>query len=572
MTSNAPIATTPDAAIEERALLGRMLIARELIGEADLERALDLQGSMGGRIGSLLVRIGALSEEQLLAVLSDQLDFPLVGRDVVLPELEAWVLPGDEPVSIDWMQDRGVLLWQDPEGEVICASRDPLEPSLREAIDYLFPAVPVRHALAPAQLMDGTLDKLANGLLSASQGGDDVRHLRELAEEAPVVELVNSLMAQAVEQRASDIHLEPDEHEFFVRFRIDGVLYTRLRLPRERFNAVASRLKLISGMDIAERRLPQDGRLSVRASGQAMDIRASALPGVHGESIVLRLLPKERKDLGLERLGMAPDHLALLREWSREAHGIILVTGPTGSGKSTTLYATLAAADDGMKKIITVEDPVEFQLPRITQIQTHADIGLTFAGALRSILRQDPDVIMVGEIRDRETAEIAIQSALTGHLVLSTVHTNDAIGAFTRLIDMGVEPFLVATPVKGLQAQRLVRRLCPHCARPAPHVLPAIVAEAAQWAARVLGDEPMRWHEPVGCARCQNTGYRGRIGIYELIPVDETMQQAVVAGTGHAELKAMARARGHRFLREDGLLKAWQGLTSVDEVLRVTAV
>ncbi|QNN47847.1 Flp pilus assembly complex ATPase component TadA [Thermomonas brevis] len=572
MTSIVPIATVSDVAAGESALLGQMLIARDLIGVADLERALELQASMGGRIGNLLVRIGALSEEQLLAVLSDQLGFPLAGRDVALPELDAWVIPGDEPVPVDWMQDRGVLLWQDPEGETICASRDPLEPSLREAIDYLFPSTPVRHVLAPAQLMDNTLDKLANGLLSATQGGDDVRHLRELAEEAPVVELVNSLLAQAVEQRASDIHLEPDEHEFFVRFRIDGVLYTRLQLPRERFNAVASRLKLISGMDIAERRLPQDGRLSVRASGQAMDIRASALPGVHGESIVLRLLPKERKDLGLERLGMESDHLALLHDWSREAHGIILVTGPTGSGKSTTLYATLAAADDGMKKIITVEDPVEFQLPRITQIQTHADIGLTFAGALRSILRQDPDVIMVGEIRDRETAEIAIQSALTGHLVLSTVHTNDAIGAFTRLIDMGVEPFLVATPVKGLQAQRLVRRLCPHCARPAAHVLPAIVEEAAQWAVRVLGDVPMRWHEPVGCARCQHSGYRGRVGIYELIPVDEAMQQAVVAGAGHAELKAMARTRGYRFLREDGLLKAWQGLTSVDEVLRVTAV
>ena len=563
----------PEADGPRGAMIGQMLIARGLVGPADLERALELQADMGGRIGSLLVRIGALSEEQLLAVLSEQLEIPLAGRDVVLPELDAWVVPGDEPVAVDWMQDRGVLLWQDPEGGVICASRDPLDPALREAIDYLFPSVPVRHALAPAQLMENMLEKLASGLLAANQGGDDVRHLRELAEEAPVVELVNSLMAQAVEQRASDIHLEPGEHDFYVRFRIDGVLYTRLQLPRERFNAVASRLKLISGMDIAERRLPQDGRLSMRASGQAMDIRASALPGVHGESIVLRLLPKERKDLGLERLGMAPDHLAMLSAWSREAHGIILVTGPTGSGKSTTLYATLAAADDGMKKIITVEDPVEFQLPRITQIQTHADIGLTFAGALRSILRQDPDVIMVGEIRDRETAEIAIQSALTGHLVLSTVHTNDSIGAFTRLIDMGVEPFLVATPLKGLQAQRLVRRLCPHCARPAAQVLPAIVEEAGRWAARVLGEGVAPdWREAVGCAECQHTGYRGRIGIYELVPVDEAMQQAVVSGSSHAQLRAMARERGHRFLREDGLIKAWQGLTSVDEVLRVTAV
>lgn len=553
-------------------LLGQLLIARGAIGAADLDRALELQSNVGGRLGSLLVRTGALSEEQLLDVLAEQLRLPLAGRDIALPELEAWLVPGEDPLSVDWMQDREALLWQDPEGGIWCASRDPLDTALQEALAYLFPGIAVGNVLAATQLMESTLDKLASGLISGSYAGDDVRHLRELAEEAPVVELVNSLMAQAVEQRASDIHLEPDEHQFVVRFRIDGVLYLRLQLPRERFNAVASRLKLISGMDIAERRLPQDGRLSTRASGQAMDIRASALPGVHGESIVLRLLPKERKDLGLERLGMAPDHLALLGAWSREAHGIILVTGPTGSGKSTTLYATLSAADDGMKKIITVEDPVEFQLPRITQIQTHADIGLTFAGALRSILRQDPDVIMVGEIRDRETAEIAIQSALTGHLVLSTVHTNDALGAFTRLIDMGVEPFLVATPVKGVQAQRLVRRLCPHCARPTAHVLPAIVDEAAQWAAKVLADVPARWHEPVGCSQCQHTGYRGRVGIYELVPVDEQMQQAVVSGASHAELKAMARARGCRFLREDGLLKAWQGLTSVDEVLRVTAV
>ena len=571
MTDVTDIVEPVEAANPE--LLGQVLIARGAIGAADLERALELQASVGGRLGSLLIRIGALSEDQLLDALSAQLQLPLLGRDVQMPEVEAWVVPGEPPVSVDWMQDREVLLWADAQGQVWCGSRDPLDPTLQEVMDYLYPAQQVRYALGSAQLMESTLDKLAHGLIGASYSGDDVRHLRELAEEAPVVELVNSLMAQAVEQRASDIHLEPGEHEFVVRFRIDGVLYARLQLPRERFNAVASRLKLISGMDIAERRLPQDGRMSVRASGQAMDIRASALPGVHGESIVLRLLPKERKDLGLERLGMAPDHLQVLSAWSREAHGIILVTGPTGSGKSTTLYATLAAADDGMKKIITVEDPVEFQLPRITQIQTHAEIGLTFAGALRSILRQDPDVIMIGEIRDRETAEIAIQSALTGHLVLSTVHTNDALGAFTRLIDMGVEPFLVATPLKGLQAQRLVRRLCPHCSRPAEHVLPAIADEAGQWAHRVLGvDSVAQWREPVGCAQCQHTGYRGRVGIYELVPVDEAMQQAVVAGATHAQLRAMARERGFRFLREDGLIKAWQGLTSVDEVLRVTAV
>ena len=549
------------------ARLGDLLLARELVRAADLARALDLQAAMGGRLGQLLVRIGALSEDQLLDVLSGQLDLPVLGRDTVPPvDPDAFGGTAAAGLSPEWMLDQQVLLWS--EGDTFYyASRDPLQPALQEALAYALPAVTLQPVLAASQALEHALDALDQSR-RAGAGAEDVRHLRELAEEAPVVEVVNNVLSQAVEQRASDIHLEPGEHQFAVRYRIDGVLYSRLTLPRERFNAVASRLKLISGMDIAERRLPQDGRLSVRVSGQAMDVRASALPGVHGESIVLRLLPKERRDLGLERLGMEPDHLATLGAWTREAHGIVLVTGPTGSGKSTTLYAALAASNDGMKKIITVEDPVEFQLPGITQVQAHADIGLDFANVLRSILRQDPDVVMIGEIRDRETAEIAIQAALTGHLVLSTVHTNDSLGAFTRLVDMGVEPFLVATPIKGVQAQRLVRRLCPHCARPA-QVLPSVAEEAAGWAARVLGDVPPQWMEAVGCTQCQQTGFRGRVGIYELVPVDDEMRQAVVSGASHPELRRMARAQGHRLLREDGLLKAWRGVTSVDEVLRV---
>lgn len=561
---------TPPPSAPQR--LGDLLIAQGLVRATDLERALSLQEQMGGRLGALLVRTGALSEEQLLDVLSKQLALPLLGRDVSLPaDPSTWHLPEGDGPSVDWMLDQQVLLWEDEAGQRSCASRDPLSPTLIEALAYALPSAPPRMVLVSAQVLDRALDVLARRNTDAGSPPHDVRHLRELAEEAPVVELVNNLLAQAVEQRASDIHLEPGEHAFHVRFRVDGVLYARLELPRERFDAVASRLKLIAGMDIAERRLPQDGRMSTRVSGHAIDVRASALPGVHGESIVLRLLPKERKDLGLPRLGMEADHLALLQSWTREAHGIVLVTGPTGSGKSTTLYAALAASNDGMKKIITVEDPVEFQLPNITQIQTHADIGLNFANVLRSILRQDPDVIMVGEIRDRETAEIAIQAALTGHLVLSTVHTNDALGAFTRLIDMGVEPFLVASPVLGLQAQRLVRRLCEHCAIPAVSVLPAIATEAARWAERILGGTPPRWRAPAGCSHCQGTGYRGRLGIYELIDVDGDMQQAVITGATHAALRDMARARGARMLREDGLLKAWQGFTSIDEVLRVTS-
>ena len=550
-------------------LLGELLLDAGLVGPADLERGLALQLKLGGRIGSVLMRIGAVSEDNLLQVLSRQLGLPVMGADVPAPDEDMVRLTAAQaPTGIDWLLDQQLLVWPGEGSDLFCAARDPLLPALREAMRHAYPGRKVLWCLCRAQDLERMLDALVHHARSDEWGGGDEQQLRAMAEEAPVVELVSNLMAQAVEQRASDIHLEPEERIFAVRFRIDGVLHTRLQLPRDRFDAVASRLKLISGMDIAERRLPQDGRLSTRVGGQEMDIRVSALPGVHGESIVMRLLPKERKELGLEKLGFESDHLAMMQEWTAEANGIVLVTGPTGSGKSTTLYAALAAANDGLKKIITVEDPVEFQLPAITQIQAHPDIGLTFANALRSILRQDPDVIMIGEIRDLETAEIAVQAALTGHLVLSTLHTNDAISAFTRLIDMGVEPFLVATPIRAVQAQRLVRRLCTQCAR--PHAVPHnIEAEAAVFAHKVLPGMAPRWMEAVGCPNCMNTGYRGRLGIYEMVPVSEAMQHLIVSGASVNEMKKLARDEGHRFLRDDGLLKAWQGLTTVEEVLRV---
>ncbi len=554
-------------------LLGDMLVADGTVRSDELARALDLQQRIGGRLGSLLMRVGAVSEDTLLEALSRQLQLPLLGRELPPPdEVQLRALAHTPGISMDWLLDQQALLWEDAEGMWRCAARDPLSPGLREELRFVLPQQTPAFCLVSSQLLDRLLDQLSR--LQRPEHGDasaDVQQLREMAEEAPIVELVNNVMAQAVEQRASDIHFEPEEHQLLVRFRIDGVLYTRLQLPRERYNAVASRIKLICGMDIAERRLPQDGRMSARASGQDMDIRVSALPGVHGESIVLRLLPKDRQDLALESLGMAADHLALMRAWAAESNGIVLVTGPTGSGKSTTLYATLAATNDGLKKIITVEDPVEFELPGVTQIQTHAEIGLDFASALRSILRQDPDVIMVGEIRDLETAQIAIQSSLTGHLVLSTLHTNDAISAFTRLVDMGVEPFLVSTPLRAVQAQRLVRRLCDACARDcaAP---PAMNTALRTLAGQVLGDVAARWRQPVGCPQCMNTGYRGRVGIYELIGVSPAMRAMINAGASAADMTTLARSEGYRSLRDDGLLKAWQGLTSVEEVLRVTSV
>ena len=509
-------------------LLGELLVERRLAGRQDIAKALAFQQQYGGRIGSILVRLGALSEESLLPVLSEQLGIDLLVSDEWPADAAAIALAVEASgLPLDWWIYNGIVAWRAGEA-LLATSRDPLDPAANEMLD---------------------------------------RHLRELAEEAPVIELVNNILAQAMDQRASDIHIEPEESLFHVRMRVDGILHTRMTLPASRYPAVASRVKLISGMDIAERRLPQDGRLSTRVSGQDVDIRASAVPAVHGESLVLRLLPKERQELSLERLGFAPRDLSLFRHWSREPHGIVLVTGPTGSGKSTTLYAALEEMNGRDRKIITVEDPVEYQVPGVTQIQAVAEIGYTFARALRAILRQDPDVIMIGEIRDLETAEIAVQSALTGHLVLSTLHTNDAVSAFTRLVDMGVEPFLVATSVRAVQAQRLVRRLCADCSRPTA-VLPAVaqLADAASTGDAVSAN----WREPVGCPRCQGTGYRGRVGIYELVDVTPELQELILARATAERMRALASSQGGRTLREDGLLKARAGLTTVEEVVRVT--
>ena len=547
-------------------LLGELLLDAGLLGASDLERGLLLQQKMGGRLGSVLMRIGAVSEDNLLQILSRQLGLPVMGAEVPAPDEDAMRLTAlQAPTGIDWLLDQQVLVWPGEGNDLLCAARDPLLPSLREAMRHAFPGRRVHWCLCRAQDLERMLDGLAHHARSDEWSGGDEQQLRAMAEEAPVVELVSNLMAQAVEQRASDIHLEPEERTFSVRFRIDGVLHNRLHLPRDRFDAVASRLKLISGMDIAERRLPQDGRMSTRVGGQEMDIRVSALPGVHGESIVMRLLPKERKELGLEKLGFESDHLALMKEWTAEANGIVLVTGPTGSGKSTTLYASLAAANDGLKKIITVEDPVEFQLPAITQIQAHPDIGLTFANALRSILRQDPDVIMIGEIRDLETCRIAIQSALTGHLVLSTLHTNSAAASITRLLDMGVESYLIASTVNGILAQRLVRRLDPET-REAFAAPEQLIKEHGL--DRFTDERPIMLYRPRSDA--PGGGYHGRSAITELLVMNEELRSLLMRQADATTLENAARRGGLRTLYEEGLRQAVAGVTSLEEVLRVT--
>lgn len=552
-------------------LLGEILTDEGHVTAEDITKALSVQSSLGGRLGNILVRLGAISEETLLDNLSNQLNFAILDKADTLPSANSVKqLANDYDLPLEWLIDNNALCWLVGEKAVGFTARDPLATTSQDALRFFLPDFDIQYFLIRSQDLENLLNELENINQDGWQN-DDISSLREMAEEAPVVELVNSLLSQAMEQRASDIHIEPEEKQFIIRFRIDGVLSTKLRLPKEKFNAVASRIKLISDIDIAERRLPQDGRFSTRASGIDVDIRVSTLPGVHGESIVMRLLPKEQKDLLMKNLGMLDDHMQIMRRLIASPHGIVLVTGPTGSGKSTTLYTALDETNDGVKKIITVEDPVEFQLKGITQIQANSDIGFTFARALRSILRQDPDVVMIGEVRDLETAEIAIQASLTGHLVLSTLHTNDAISAFTRLIDMGVEPFLVAEPVIATQAQRLVRKLCVHCSTPQT-ITGEELKSIQPFVNELFADKKPDWRQPVGCEKCQKTGYSGRVGIYEIIEMTVEMQKLIVGRANISEMYQLAKENGFRTLRQDGLVKAYLGITSIEEVYRVAQV
>lgn len=547
-------------------LLGERLVQAGLIRPEDVQRALGLQEQTGGRLGAILIRMGALSEQAMLGVLQEHTGLPILTIEYLPPIAEIQAFMASLPVRLDWLLDNSLILWKT--GDTLhVAGRDLNDSRTLDLLSYLFEERPPQHYLSRAQDIENLVSQVRKESAVSELFKDDSQSLKSLIEEAPVVELVNNLLAQAIDAGASDIHVEPEEDKFTVRMRVDGVLHTRIVQPAERYPAVGSRLKLIAGLDIAEKRLPQDGRITLRLSGKEMDIRVSTAPGIFGESIVMRLLPKNRDSLSLTRLGFEDDHLATLRHWLAYPNGIVLVTGPTGSGKSTTLYAALEDLRDGSSKIITVEDPVEYQVPGITQIQAHSEIGYTFARALRAILRQDPDTIMIGEIRDLDTAQIAIQSALTGHLVLSTLHTNDAASAFTRMVDMGLEPFLVAAAVRGVQAQRLVRRLCPHCASddPSPN-LPAIWDELGGLAPEA------RWKRAAGCTHCHNTGYRGRLGIYELVPMSSALQQLVNRQAPLHEIKTLIRNQGHRSLLEDGLLKASRGLTSVEEVMRAAFV
>jgi general secretion pathway protein E len=547
--------------------LGEILVGLGLVKPAELQAGLEFQEARGGRIGAILVRLGSLSEDGLYTALAAQLGQPLTSEADLQPDRVGRALErcGLAP---PWWRRMGAVPWCDDDDALHVGTQDPLAFDLRDEFEARG-LRPVLHYAVPSLLerLGGTLFA---GPSEVSGRTLDAKALRELAEDAPIISFVNNILAQAVESRASDVHVEPGGQLYAIRFRIDGVLQTRVTRSMEEFPAVASRLKLIAGLDIAERRLPQDGRLSSRVAGADMEIRLSVIPAVHGESLVMRLLPKDRPDLQLDRLGFGTDQLVAFRRWLGWANGLILVTGPTGSGKSTTLYAALAEINDLTRKIVTVEDPVEYRLRGVVQVQVHPDIGYTFARALRAMLRHDPDIIMIGEIRDRETAEIAIQAALTGHLVLATLHTNDALSAVTRLTDMGVEPYLVAASLRGVMAQRLVRKLCPVCAQSAqadesarlaarPHVLDAFVAGT--------GSQP-RWMQPVGCPACEGAGFRGRLGIYELVEVSVAMQGAISSERPISDLRDMAASAGWRTLLDDGLLKVLEGQTVYAEVLR----
>ena len=588
--------------------IGQLLIDRGLVEQRDVSQALAMQEEVGGLVGHALLRLGALTEEQLLGVLSDQLSIEIVDPLVLPIEPDAFSNAAETlGLAPRWFSSRRCAAWIEERGDgarvINILAADPLNLEMRETLEARVFSLPsdggangatngaangatngaaARSNASPAlayYLADGpTLDMCLSRLEKSAERTEDddaladTARLREMAEEAPVIDFVNNLFAVAMKENASDIHVEAFEHSFVVRYRIDGVLHARQNQSRSRFDAIASRIKLVAGMDIAERRLPQDGRHTIRFAGHDIDLRVSSVPSTWGESIVIRLLRKQTELPDLEGLGLTGRTGDVLSDLLATPNGIFLVTGPTGSGKSTTLYRSLERINDGYRKIITIEDPVEYDIAGVTQIQVKADIGYDFASGLRAILRQDPDVIMVGEIRDGETATIAAQAALTGHFVLSTLHTNSSLAAVTRLEDIGLERFLISASVRGLMAQRLVRRLCPACQTDDDSGEGEALCRQALEGGADLGQamrEPARWKKAVGCEACDDTGYKGRIAVFEVAKMDEALRETVSSGAPLRTLFDTARRQGFLTLFEDGLLKARRGDTSLAEVYRV---
>ena len=551
--------------------LGQMLRERGLISEDDLKNALALQQERRDKLGRILVDLGYVAERDVLNVVSEQLKVPIFNGEYPAVPVESAGLPfrflrafNAIPVHVE---DKVLSL----------VMADALDVETQNAA-RLRSGLELQVFMAPESDIQQQLDRLYGDEENSSEklietlgdafGGDDenIEHLRDLASEVPVIRLVNLMISRAVESRASDIHLEPFEREMRLRYRVDGVLHNMDSPPNPLRAAIISRIKLMAKLNIAERRLPQDGRIKLKVLGKEIDLRVSTLPTMYGESVVMRILDRSNSSLiDLRRLGFPDDLYEKVCQMTSKPHGIFLVTGPTGSGKSTTLYSALKRINIPDRKIITIEDPIEYQMDGINQIHVNPQIGLTFAAGLRHIVRQDPDVIMVGEIRDLETADIAIRSALTGHLVFSTLHTNDAPSAVTRLVDMGVEDYLLASSLIGILAQRLVRVNCKECKK--PEKVPAAVLRQASFDA---DGETVELQKGQGCPHCDYTGYESRIGIFELLDIDDAMRRLIVTTADSTVLKAEAVRSGMRTLKEDGWNKVLAGITRPDEVLRVT--
>ncbi len=554
------------------ARFGERLVKLGKLKPVDLERALRAQSEIRQPLGSVLVRLGMLTEQEVAFVLSRHLNVRMaLSKDYPSIPVES---PG---ISTNYMRSAEIVPVQADAVNMIVAMSNPqdgfaiqaLEMASGKQIEPLL-GLPSEIRTNIERLYGNEASKEGSDddfeITSHDDHADDIEHLKDMASEAPVIRLVNQIMTNAMSQRASDIHIEPFENHLKVRYRVDGVIHEVDSPPPQLTAAIISRLKLMARLNIAERRLPQDGRIQLRAQGKEIDMRVSTVPTMHGESVVMRLLDKHSVKLDLDTLGFSDDNLQKIREQLDAPHGVILVTGPTGSGKTTTLYSALTQLNTPENKILTVEDPVEYELQGINQIQANPKIGLTFADALRSIVRQDPDIIMIGEMRDVETARIAIQSALTGHLVLSTLHTNDAASGITRLLDMGIEDYLITSTVNGILAQRLVRRLCPQCRESHP-VLPEIEDELGLRRYQPEGELRL-WHAK-GCSACGHTGYKGRSAIHEILVLDDAVRRLILKHEDAGVLQEQARKSGMRTMYEDGLFKALKGVTTLEEVLRV---
>jgi general secretion pathway protein E len=551
-----------------------LMVERGKVDRAEIQKLLPSNGGWSS-LKKKLIESHAIDERELCQVMSEVLGVPFVPFDQ-FPK-EPLFLSG---LSASFMRQSQFLPVEMGEGQLTVITHDPLDFYTFDAIRMatglkVKPLIGMETEIAEAlQQLYGvgetTMEKIIEDIDNIPEyqadAEEDIDHLRDLASEAPVIRLVNLIITKAIDLKASDIHFEPFETQFRIRYRVDGVLHDAEAPPKRLQSAIISRVKIMAKMNIAERRLPQDGRIMVKVKGKEIDFRVSTVPTIHGESVVLRILDKTSIVLDIEKLGFPHDILTDFDQCIQNPHGILLVTGPTGSGKTTTLYCALEKINSPDKKIVTVEDPVEYQLKGVNQIQVKPAIGLTFANSLRSIVRQDPDVILIGEIRDAETAEIAIHSALTGHLVFSTLHTNDAASAITRLIDMGIEDYLLTSTLIGILAQRLVRVTCPSCQEEftCDDSLLKQLGVPPQEASRV------KMVKPRGCADCGFTGYRGRTGIFEFLRVTDEIRALILQRKDSQVLKELARQRGMRTLRQDGWLRVKEGVTTVQELLRVT--